>query len=321
MQRNLSLDILRILACMAVIMIHTAGSPICHNWVSSGMPGYNMCLILDALSRWSVPVFAMLTGFFMLDPQKELPISKLFSKYILRLLVVLVVWSVFYAVTLHKSIYPFGSQEGHFWYLGMCIGLYLALPIMRIIVERRSLLAYFCWTWLAMKVYLFVGRFVTLPIDFRNVLFVDYVGYCLFAYYIKGWTLSKTQEWCVYLIGLLGLATTIIMGLITQDDDTVFYDYVSPNVICCALALFLFFVRHPLHLSGRVALWIQKISSYTLGIYVMHMWILIQIFFRMHRYVENLLILSILCVIMAFAAGGGITWLLKKIPFVNKYIV
>lgn len=36
MQRNLSIDILRILASIAVIVIHTAGSPVHHHMVEDG---------------------------------------------------------------------------------------------------------------------------------------------------------------------------------------------------------------------------------------------------------------------------------------------
>ena len=52
MPRNLSIDLLRIIACLGVVMIHTAGSPICHGWLSPGESGYNVCLTLHALSRF-----------------------------------------------------------------------------------------------------------------------------------------------------------------------------------------------------------------------------------------------------------------------------
>ena len=57
-QRNVSLDILRICACIGVIMIHAAGSPEGHHWIEAGTSVWNWCAGLDALSRWSVPVFA-----------------------------------------------------------------------------------------------------------------------------------------------------------------------------------------------------------------------------------------------------------------------
>lgn len=319
--RNLSLDILRIIACMGVIMIHTAGSPIMHGFASPGTMDYSSCLILDALSRWSVPVFAMLTGFFMLNPQKELSIKKLFCKYILRLFTALAFWSAFYAFSLHVPFYPLGSQEGHFWYVGMCIGLYLALPIMRMIASNERLLSYFAWTWLAVKCYQFIGNYTTLPIDLRDVLFVDYVGYCLFAYYLKSITQSPKVRKAIYALGIVGLIVTIIAALWTQKNDTVLFTYTAPNVIVTAMALFTFFMHHPIRLKESWANAITTISQCTFGIYLVHMWVLIQIFFRLHRFSPNSLVLCLVCVPVAFCIGFIIAFIIKKIPFVNKYII
>ena len=69
MNRNYSLDILRILACIGVIVVHTAGGPIFHGWVKPRDMEYAMYTIMEAPTRWS-PVFVMLTGFFFLNPQK-----------------------------------------------------------------------------------------------------------------------------------------------------------------------------------------------------------------------------------------------------------
>ena len=69
MNRNYSLDILRILACIGVMVVHTAGGPIIHGWVKPGGWEYAMCVIMDALVRWAVQVFVMLTGFFYWIPK------------------------------------------------------------------------------------------------------------------------------------------------------------------------------------------------------------------------------------------------------------
>ena len=71
MYRNVSLDILRILACIAVITIHTAGSIDYHGLAEPGSFDWIFGETLDALSRWSVPIFAMLTGVFFLNPKKD----------------------------------------------------------------------------------------------------------------------------------------------------------------------------------------------------------------------------------------------------------
>ena len=319
--RNLSLDILRILACIAVVMIHTSGSPIFHGMVQTGTAWYNECLIMDALSRWAVPIFAMITGYFMLDGRKEISIRTLFTKYLLRLTTALVVWSVFYAITLHKPFYPFGSQEGHFWYLGMCIGLYLALPIMRWITQSRNILAYFCWAWLGIMVYQFIGKFVALPVDLHDVIFVKYVGYCLWAYYLKTLNWNKARLVSIYALGLVGLLVTILVGIITQDADSVWYDYAAPNVITTATALFVFFANRDIRLNNTLSKIVVNCSQCTFGIYLIHLWVLIQLFFRVHRFIPQPIPLCIICVGATFVIGWAIIWIVKKIPVINKYIV
>lgn len=320
-ERNISFDIVRILACMAVIMIHTAGSPIVHGLVKIGTIEYNECLVLDALCRWSVPVFAMLTGFFMLDPSKNITINVLYRKYILRLFTSLVFWSLFYAFTLHKSLYPLGIQEGHFWYVGMCIGLYMAIPVMRLLVSYAHVLKYFCWTWFAVKVYQFLGHYVTLPIDLRDVIFVDYVGYCLFAYYLKTLSQIKLARKIFYILGLLGIGVTIAVGVLTKDDNTVFYGYTAPNVIVIAISIFVFFLNRSIKLSTAVTQKISVVSQCTFGIYMVHLWILVHVFSRFHRFISHLVPLCLICVIFSFLAGFIITYAIKRIPYVGKYIV
>jgi surface polysaccharide O-acyltransferase-like enzyme len=66
---------------------------------------------------------------------------------------------------------------------------------------------------------------------------------------------------------------------------------------------------------------IKDISFNTLGIYLIHMFLLIQGYTRVVRFVSNPLIFIPLIVGGVFVLGYVITKVLKKIPFVGKYIV
>lgn len=80
MQRNYTLDIMRIVACAAVVVCHSSGSLIAHGQVIPGTSWFNQCLGINAFTRWDVPFFVMLTGFFMLDPRRNVQVKTLFSK-------------------------------------------------------------------------------------------------------------------------------------------------------------------------------------------------------------------------------------------------
>ena len=134
---------MRIVACIAVIVCHTSGSLVTHNQVAPGTAWFNQCLGINAFIRWAVPFFVMLTGFFMLDPLKKVQLKTLYSKNILRIFSALVFWSFFYGIIYHTSFYPLGEQESHLWYLGMIIGVYFAIPILRYITQNQTILKYF----------------------------------------------------------------------------------------------------------------------------------------------------------------------------------
>ena len=265
----------------------------------------------------------------MLDPAKEVTLKKLYSKNTLRILTALIFWSFVYALVLHKPFYPLGSQESHFWYLGMIIGVYVAVPILRYIAASPTLLRYFIIAWFCMMMYSFVGKFATLPFDMQEVLFVRYAGYCLLGYYVKYLATLTSEEvpnicrirrW-IYWLGLLGLIVTVVGGIILQDDEGLFYEYISPNLIFCSTAILLYGACHPLRLTGRKAALILNCSECTFGIYLLHVLVLIEVYNRLARFIPQMVPHMVLCIFIAFFVGYGITFLLKKIPVVNKYIV
>lgn len=327
--RNYTIDLLRILACFAVVMAHVIGVPIMRHQALPGTFNFNLCLFLIGIRRWGVPIFLMITGFFMLDPAKEVTLKKLYSKNTLRILTALIFWSFVYAIVLKKPFYPLGSQETHFWYLGMIIGVYVAVPVLRYIVANPRLLRYFVIAWFGMMLYGFLGKFVTLPFDMQDVLFVKYAGYCVLGYYIK-YLSTRTPDdipnirrirHLIYLLGIIGLLVTAVGGVISQSDECVLFNYESPNMILCSAAMLLYGACHPLHLSGRRAALVLNCSECTFGIYLVHVLILIEIYTRIARFVPQFVPHMIISILVAFFVGYGITFLLKKIPVVNKYIV
>ena len=94
-RREIEFDILRILAILAVIMIHVS-APFVINYQPNSLQ-FTVGNIFDSISRIGVPFFVLISGTFMLDENKELSINKL-SKKILKLLTILIVWSAFYAL-------------------------------------------------------------------------------------------------------------------------------------------------------------------------------------------------------------------------------
>lgn len=158
------IDLTKALAICAVLLIHCSADHFaCHQ---VGSPRWLAAAFYGCVSRWAVPVFLLCSGALMNGPERELPLGKLFGKYLLRLASSLAVWSVFYEgcrLWLSRGSAPMGDlirQAGrnllcgttyyHLYYFWLVFALYLALPLTRLIARHAPTaeLRYLLTLWL-----------------------------------------------------------------------------------------------------------------------------------------------------------------------------
>ena len=320
--RNQSMDLLRILACLGVLIIHISGSFFAQNYVERGTNEWLCCAIINGLFKWPVPIFVIITGFFFLKPEKKLTLNKLYGKSLLRLVLSLVFWTWFYAITLHcryTCFYPFGGQTNNFWYIGMCIGLYMSIPVLRIITADKKVLAYSCWIWLFINLYSYIGYYVDVPIVITDHVFVGYIGFCLWGYYLCTVDLNRRRTNTIYIIGLLSLIASVLLPFVTHGKVKVSFE--GPTTVLTAIALFLFVIKHPVHLSLKCGKIVEHVSGMTFGIYMVHTFVILEIFTRLHRFVPNVYLLLPLTIVATFGLSYLIILVIKQIPVLKKWVV
>ena len=148
-RRILYLDILRIIAVIAVIVTHTAAQ----NWheFAPTTGTWDVFNLFDSAVRFAVPLFCMISGALFLNPEKEVPVKKLYRVHIRRMVTAFIFWSLFYAAvytvryhwSLQQFLYAFFSGSYHLWFLYMIIGFYVSVPVLRKIMKSRKLTDYF----------------------------------------------------------------------------------------------------------------------------------------------------------------------------------
>lgn len=156
-ERNLALDITRIIAAMAVVMIHTSAmflTSFGHETLE-----FSVGNLFDSVSCIGVPLFVMISGALMLDERRTVTVRGILCRNVKGVLLLLVFWSACYAVVFQVilplragssvSIRAFGEALlfGHFhmWYLYMIAGLYLATPFLRGFVKKEMRPWFFCF--------------------------------------------------------------------------------------------------------------------------------------------------------------------------------
>lgn len=319
-KRNQTIDLLRVCLCFFVIIGHTASSCFDLQYVVKGTAEWIVCSLLFDLGKGAVPVFAMITGFLFLNPQKDLPLKKLFGKNILRLVLALAFWTWFYAIILDRAYYPFFGQESNYWYVGMCIGLYLSLPVLRVIAANEKLLTYSCWIWFFIRCYYYIDEYIfQVPIVYTDYVFGDYIGYCLWGYYLHQKQFSRKQDRWFYLAGLVGLLVTLLIPILSK--GKLLCRFESPSVIATSVALFLFVVRHPVRLPEKRERIVAYIAQMTFGIYMVHSFVIVEVFSRIHRFFPSFIPLYLLSVITISAISFAIILVVKNIPVLKKWVI
>ena len=140
---------LRAIACIAIIILHVHYAASLQYVKVISSQSYIISNIIRNCMMWAVPCFIMITGALLLNPQHAVSRKKIFTKYIKKVLIALILFVFIYRIfdmiispegitaqgfALAITQFLTGSSWSPLWYLYMLIGLYLLLPIYRKIV-------------------------------------------------------------------------------------------------------------------------------------------------------------------------------------------
>lgn len=354
-ERIVYADLMRILATFAVIMLHTAAS-----LFQEPVDGLDWaaCNVYDSLVRWSVPVFVMLSGMFFLNPEREIPMQKLYKKNILRLIIALVVWGLFYQLTGDHNLekanssflnnlptweqtvviafarLPFGPAWYHLWFLYMLIGLYILTPLYRIFVKNAEkkdfvyLLILFAVFGIIVPQISKVTEHINpvLKINFRMSELINYSGYFFAGYFFSKYEISKKITKLIYIGGFLSYIFTIVgthfLSAKVGHGTEFLYSNLMPTTMLEAFAIFLALKSlKTKEFSDRQYKVISQLSASTFGIYLIHAFLLK--LFSDWGFTSNFInpIIAIpIKAISVFVVSFVIIFLLRKIPG-SKYIM
>ena len=339
-QRTHYADLLRVSAAFMVVLLHVAAQ----YWAAVPIDSVEWFTFhaYDSAARPAVSIFVMISGMFLLDPNKEIPLTKLFSRYCKKILIILVVWSLFYATwrnvfwallcgyEIDWATVSTAFQTGHYhlWYCYMLLGLYLIIPFLKKITADRTLMKYFLVLAFCFAVILPVIPF-TWAKTMRQFMFfsftLGYTGYFVLGYYFRTTEISRKMRYLCYAAGLASLCFTIFASYqkaMELNTAFAYYDPFTLNTVCLSVAVFLFYQYEiPELLAGHEKL-IGNLVDYSLGIYLIHPFILAVLeHFGINALLFAPAALAVPCVaILAFVLSWIATAVMKKIPVVKQYL-
>ena len=346
-QRTPYLDILRVLACLLVILIHTP--------IRQYDTYYNTPSLAGAL--YTVLVAVNCNLFFMITGALLLPVKMTGRRFVKRRLAVvlppLVVWTVVYllehALLLHNftprllTSILFHPVEGLLWYVYVLAVIYVTLPLVSRCIDaigKRGVEVILVLWVLSSFIPYQHGVFMEASQWSHNMFgaFANYYGYVLLGYYMHRYGLplfTRQHGWKWALLLVLGIVVMPLFEFLVQGRfgiswqqhlDTITND-ISVNNIAMATLLFALVQRFAPERYDRqnrpmTATWWPMLSRCTFGIYLSQMIVLRQIVWpltpwlgRTHWVVDSLVsgvITFIVCFLLVF--------ILRRLPL-RRYIV
>lgn len=342
-ERILWMDVLNILACFCVIMLHcnhgakVYNGEISFHWLYS-IGIYSLCY-------WSVPIFLMLSLCNTIEFRGGG--RRFYKRRIERIGIPFMFWHMFYLLvyvfilkrtyTSEEFIYALitGQFNGNLWFFIPLFFMYMIIPFLKAITEnvsRKTILYFLCIAFLLLSflpcVFGIIGyKYIYLFNEEYPHGWGIYIA-PMFAWLIKTENLTRRHRRWIYVAGIVMCILHYMIMLLKSMHDGEFYmdelNYQWPASIIIPIAVFVFFMNtdwnkiiSKLHISKET---IVKISSCSFGIYLIHNFVQIASGWFCHHVIDLKLNNGYFGYVFIYGISLIIILKMKHIPYLKKIV-
>ena len=350
--RKQFLDVLRVLATCAVVLMHvlTGATDVTD---ASIMPEYRSLLlsVMD-LVTWCVPIFLLISGYLFLNPERTLTYPVMIKKYCRRIALAILLFGVPYAAselvvterTFRIRMIPealkmtlMGHTWSHMWYLYLILFLYLITPLLKKVLRVLPV-----WGVVAMMAVIFLGSsvapFLNKVLDVNSIPVLPDGG-VYFLYYLCGYFFA-VREVCVDKgrnVWLTAAVAVLALGMILSRTLAGFSIQMAYNYpFTVLLAVLLFAAGWNGSIKKHRIPW-QEAGALSFAVYLVHP-VYVNLLYKFVKItpftvleqcgVQSIaagqavliLLLAAFCLVV-LALATGTAWVLRKIPVLRKYVL
>ena len=316
-RRKTNIDFLRIICSVMVVLLHTSAM----GTLIPGEKGFLINTVLNSLTRFSVPVFIMISGYFMLGKEEDF---SYFLKRSIKLIVIMILWSVIYLVkyTLSGAVLVNSvkdivkyllTQPIHLWYFYALSALILFTPALSVFARKSDKKTYIY----TMTLMLVFGSVITMLVrenSFPTLTLITeklkigtmltFPAFYLFGYFVKRFGISKKISLTSFVTGLILTVSSVIIlsfqkGILSEN----VLSFYALNVAFMSMGIFAFFSSLNIGENGFIK-WLAPLTG---GIYGLHMIILPSVYEKLSvltvdfiKIILSVLITYTICAIIVF---------------------
>lgn len=350
--RKQFLDVLRVLATCAVVLMHvlTGATDVTD---ASIVPEYRSLLlsVMD-LVTWCVPIFLLISGYLFLNPERTLTYPVMIKKYCRRIALAILLFGVPYAAselvvaerTFRIRMIPealkmtlMGHTWSHMWYLYLILFLYLITPLLKKVLRVLPV-----WGVVAMMAVIFLGSsvapFLNKVLDSNSIPVLPDGG-VYFLYYLCGYFFA-VREVCVDKgrnVWLTAAVAVLALGMILSRTLAGFSIQMAYNYpFTVLLAVLLFAAGWNGSIKKHRIPW-QEAGALSFAVYLVHP-VYVNLLYKFVKItpftvleqcgVQSvaagqavlILLLAAFCLVV-LALATATAWVLRKIPVLRKYVL
>lgn len=298
--REVALDLVRVAAILLVLWQHASEYYYIGPNLSVIHENCGLLAWLNSLSRICVPLFVMISGYFLLPMKTDTStfFRRRFSRIMFPWLFWCVAYAVYYVFTRGDSIgtclgnicripLNWGVEVGHLWFVYMLAGLYLLVPIISPWLSgcsKRELQGYLAlWLLTTLLPYLHHAGInlwgeATWNMSPAFYYFSGFVGYFVLGHYVRRFGVPSAILSTVLLIGGFIFTALDFSHFATFAKDAVEleipWDFCCLNVALMTFAVFALLSKVKIRQESRAARLITSISTCSFAMYLAHIMVL-----------------------------------------------
>lgn len=345
--KKIYLEVLRCVALLCVIAVHVAAIPI-QNWETNPGTWYFVYPVTYAVGCLGVPLFLMISGSLLLDPQKNISLEKLYKKMIPRILLPLLFFGYCFALmeiffdthTIKVSMFVEGlvhvlnkTSWEHLWYLYLLIGIYLLLPIIRVLLNKITdkQLEYLMGVLFFLAFVIpTVNKVLGTTISLEEPKPLCHITSFIMGYVVSRYHTSERFKKYLYLSGSVSFAILLIFelfaGKISYESYKMLVGYDCIFIFAVGSMIFLLFhdkkdaIEKIITIPGGKI--ILSLAECSFGIYLIHP-VIMNILYKVMGWQPVMFnpVISIPAFCIAFIVPCHIAvWIMKKIPVIRRLV-
>lgn len=304
-KRQSNYDLLRIISTFAVVLIHVNANVADSNNIS--LFGFNICSLINIITRFSVPCFVMLSGAFILSNERNADYKHFYAKSFYKIgipLVIILILSFLIAEMkaiiggrdlLNPVFELLSGNLNNCWFMFMLVGLYFLVPIVirikKSISNRSYIIGSFIWLFVAM-----ISQLTsTYSVSWAFGIIFSFVGYFLVGNVIYE-NMSRIKFKGLYFI----FAVICYILLFIYRGRGGYTDYcLDPYLNCFSPLMLIASVCVFIGFGGiKINIDLSRLSGYTYVLYLLHTNVYIVLYVLTRRMFPSLIEHYMLCLIV-----------------------